>query len=114
MLPSIIISAIPGPPLEPVALEVENTKNREGCVIFVEWSLPANTIEEDVDYYIIDFPSGNISTIHSFVTFSLHVHKCTQEIVIKVRAVNRCGDVGNYSQDIKPSRLDHNQNQPGK
>ena len=36
MLLSIVISAIPGPPLEPVALEVENTKNREGCVIFVE------------------------------------------------------------------------------
>ena len=106
MLLSIVISAIPGPPLEPVALEVENAQNREGCVIFVEWSPPANTFEEDVDYYIIDFPSGTISSIQSFVTFSLHVHKCTQEIIIKVRAVNRCGDVGNYSQNIKPTRLD--------
>ena len=109
----IFISAIPGPPLEPVAVEVENTHSREGCVILVEWGLPENTIEEDVSRYIIEFPSGNISTIYSIITFSLHVHICTQEIIIKVRAVNRCGDYGSYSQDIKPTRLNDDQKQTG-
>ena len=104
-----MFSDTPGPPLNPVAIEIENTQNVSGCIISVEWSPPVGTSEADVDHYIVEFPSGStrLSTVtfDSFVTFFLHIHECNEDIAITLRAVNRCGEVGAYSQDIKPTLL---------
>jgi hypothetical protein len=104
--PVIIILEIPGPPLHLEAIEIENTKIAGDCIIFVEWRVPENTRERDVEQYIVEFPSGNITSLNSYVTFVPHIHKCSKNIVIRVRAVSRCGKVGNYSDDIIPKLLE--------
>ena len=64
------------------------------------------TSEADIDHYIVDFPSGeSMVTFDSFVSFFLHIHECTEDIAIKLRAVNRCGRVSAYSHDVTPTRL---------
>ena len=59
-----------------------------------------------MDHYIVDFPSGNVTSLNSYVTFVPHIHKCSKDIMIRVRAVSRCGDVGNYSDGIMPKLLE--------
>ena len=102
----MIDSETPGPPVHLEAVEIENTRYKEDCVIFVEWTVPENIKERDVDYYIVEFPSGSINSLNSYVTFAPHIHNCTSNIVIRLRAVSRCGAVGNYSEDIKPTLLE--------
>ena len=110
-----MFSDTPGPPLNPVAIEIENTQNVSGCIISVEWSPPVGTSEADIDHYIVNFPSGStrLSTVtfDSFVTFLLHIHECSdhEDITIKLRAVNRCGAIGIFSQDIEPTLLNQKQ-----
>ena len=57
--------------------------------------------ESDVDYYIVEFPSGSINSLNSYVTFAPHIHNCTDNIVIRLRAVSHCGAIRNYSEDIQ-------------
>ena len=80
--------------------------NLDNCVIFVEWRVPENTRAADVDHYVVDFPSGNVTSLNSYVTFVPHIHKCSKDIMIRVRAVSRCGDVGKYSDGITPKLLE--------
>lgn len=72
----------------------------------MEWILPENTNKEDVKSYMVEFPSGNITSLNSYVTFAPHIHKCTSDIILRLRTVNRCDDVGDYSEDIQPELLD--------
>ena len=91
----------PDPPYDPKAV---NIQNESGCIILMVWSPPVNSIQADVDYYIVEFLSGNIETArrHSRETYLVYVHNCTQNMLIRLRAVNRCGSISAYSQEIKP------------
>ena len=75
--------------------------------------VPENIKERDVDHYIVEFPSGSINSLNSYVTFVPHIHKCTNDIVIRLRAVSRCGAVGNYSEDIQPTLLEQQDMEKG-
>ena len=102
----IMFSESPGPPLNSVAVEIENTHNTSGCIISMDWKPPLGYSEADVDHYIVDIPSRESRvTFESFVAFFLHIHECNENISVKLRAVNRCGHIGTYTQDIKPTLL---------
>ena len=97
-----------------MAVEIENTYSTSECIISVDWNPPLGYSEADVDHYIVDIPSGESRvTFDSFVAFFLRIHECNESMSVKIRAVSRCGhyDSSNYSQDIKPTLLNQ-QNEP--
>ena len=82
----------------------------------MDWRPPLGYGEVDIDHYIIDIiPSGESRvTFESFVAFFLHIHECNENISVRLRAVSRCGNKGTYSQDIKPTLLNQQNQSTGK
>ena len=97
-----IFLGIPSPPI-PEAIEILDEKN---CIVFVEWNRPMNADESDITVYEIQFLSENLNATLSSVQFLVRLPNCTQDIKVRLRAVNRCGNVSDYSRIINASRID--------
>ena len=107
-------SDILDPPHNPHAVAIRDQRMTGRCVILAEWNPPLNTEKEDVAFYMIQYPSGNMNSTASEVSFLVRIPTCTQDIEIRVSAVNRCGREGRYSQLFEPSLIDtDSENDPG-
>ena len=99
----MIVSGKPGPPSGLIAIEIQKGN---ACFIAVSWNHPNGIEEPDVNRYEITSSSTNI-TINdtSRVNFLIEVPRCGVEISIRLRAVSRCLEVGNYTMDVTATLL---------
>lgn len=102
---AIEFAEIPGAPQEVTVIETsQNNEMENGCVLLLQLSPPSNINSDDVDRYIIDYPSGQPITMRASST-TFVVSNCTRDLYIRVRAVNRCGVPGNSTDNIVPVLL---------
>lgn len=71
-----------------------------GCFVFVQWSPPTNTQEDDVTHYIVDYSLGR--TLLRSTSYEFRIPNCTVELAVNITAVSRCGSLGGNITQIVP------------
>ena len=64
-----------------------------GCFVFSQLNHPSNIDEDDISHYVLGHQMGNVTVTGTSSDF--RVPSCTDDLEIKVSAVNRCGALGN-------------------
>ena len=82
-------------PHRTAATEIPSTS--DPCVLLLEWDPPSNIPKSDVDHYIVNIPSGNITTNENSTLVTYLIPQCTSNLRINVQAVNHCGQKGPYA-----------------
>ena len=99
------ISDAPDAPINVTAEESpDSDPNDDSCILHIDLRPPTNTDMNHIKHYLIQFPSGD-RTIPNTGTGSINVPNCTQDIRLKVSAVNICDTVGASASDIEPKRI---------
>ena len=95
------VSDIPEAPQNVMVVErPQNVQMQNSCILLIQFSPPRNLVVEDIDRYVVDYQSGNITIRDTSSTFI--VRNCTENLRVRVSAVNRCDKLGNSSGDIVP------------
>ena len=86
---------------------IERPRDRDRCVFSIQFMLPVNSSEDDIQYYnvtafLLERPIRSERITGTSGTFFVPVSNCTTDLRVRVRAVNRCGMPGNITADIVP------------
>lgn len=95
------VSDIPEAPQNVMVVErPQNVQMQNSCILLIQFSPPRNLFVEDIDRYVVDYQSGNITIRDTSSTFI--VGNCTKNLLVRVRAVNRCDKLGTSSLEMMP------------
>lgn len=64
------------------------------CILLFALQLPFNTPARDVDHYVVNIPSANITTHKNLSLFTLLVPRCSSSMHITIESVDHCGHMG--------------------
>ena len=96
--------ALPGTP-QIISATVISRPTNNICIILVQWNPPTNSIESDVDRYIIYVPSRNMNVTSISTVSPLTVMNCDVDVRVQVAAVSGIGCVGQNSSEVQPDLL---------
>ena len=111
VITSHIILAVPATPQEVSAIKV-TPPSEDDCIIIVNWNPPSNENTTLVKYYMVQSPSGNVTTIN---TKGSVIYHCDLEsnAQIRIHAIDSCHRSGTSSDNIIADLLETINNSSG-
>ena len=95
---SLYSAAIPGIPQNVTANMIAMTSG--DCVILLRWMPPSITESgSSIEHYIIDSPSGIVTTRDTSLVITLLIHHCSNDTYIGIHATDYCGRNGPSTND---------------